>query len=95
MAFGVFAAVRRGALSPGRLLDVGLVFQVVGALGMAAREFWQGLPTMPAGGWFLVPGECVWLVAYPILVPNTPTKSLVASLLAASTGPAGLSYPRS
>ena len=89
MAFGVFAAVRRGALSSRRLLDLGLVFQVVGALGIAVREFWQGLPPT-AGGSFLVPGECVWLVAYPLLVPNTPRKILVTSLLAASMGPAAL-----
>ena len=89
MAFAVFAAVRRGALSSRRLLDLGLVFQVVGALGIAVREFWQGLPPT-AGSSFLVPGECVWLVAYPLLVPNTPRKILVASLLAASMGPAGL-----
>ena len=79
MAFGIFAAVRRGALSSRRLLDLGLVFQVVGALGIAVREFWQGLPPT-AGSSFLVPGECVWLVAYPLLVPNTPRKILVASL---------------
>ena len=89
MAFAIFVAVRRGALSSSRLLDWGLVFQVAGALGMAVREFWQGLPTI-AGGWFLVPGECVWLVAYPLLVPNTPRKILVTSLLAASMGPAAL-----
>ena len=45
---------------------------------------------MAGGGWFLVPGECVWLVAYPLLVPSTPTKILVTSLLAASMGPVGL-----
>ena len=43
-----------------------------------------------AGDSFFVPAECVWLVAYPLLVPNTPRKILVASLLAASMGPAGL-----
>ena len=32
----------------------------------------------------------MWLVAYPLLVPNTPRKILVTSLLAASMGPAGL-----
>ena len=78
------ASCRRSAL-----LDLGLVFQVVGALGIAVREFWHGLP-QSASGSFLVPGECVWLVAYPLIVPNTPPKILVASLLAASTGPAGL-----
>jgi serine/threonine-protein kinase len=89
MAVGVFAAVRRGALPSRRLLDLGLVFQVVGALGIAVGEFWHGLPPT-TGGTFFVPAECVWLVAYPLLVPNTPMKILVASLLAASMGPAGL-----
>jgi serine/threonine-protein kinase len=89
MAFGVFAAVRRGTLSSKRLLDLGLVFLVFGALGIAVPEFWHGL-TQSADGWFLVPGECVWIVAYPLLVPNTPRKILAASLLAASMGPAGL-----
>ena len=89
MGFTIFAVVRRGVLSSRRLLDLGLVFQVAGALGIAVREFWHGLPQM-AGGSFLVPGECVWLVAYPLLVPNTPRKIFVASLLAASMGPAGL-----
>jgi eukaryotic-like serine/threonine-protein kinase len=89
MAIAVFVVVRRGILSSQRLLDLGLVFQVVGALGIAVREFWDGLPQM-AGVSFLVPGECVWLVAYPLLVPNTPRKIFVASLLAASMGPAGL-----
>jgi eukaryotic-like serine/threonine-protein kinase len=89
MAFAVFAVVRRGVLSSRSLLDLGLVFQVVGALGIAVREFWHGLPQTP-GGSFLVPGECVWLVAYPLLVPNTPGKIFVASLLAASMGPAAL-----
>ena len=89
MALGVFAMVRQGVLPSKRLLDVGLVFQVVGALGIAVREFWLGLPQTAAGSFF-VPAECVWLVAYPLLVPNTPRKILVASLLAASMGPAGL-----
>jgi serine/threonine-protein kinase len=89
IAFGLFAAVRRGRLSSKRLLDLGLVFQVVGALGIAVPEFWHGL-AQSADGWFLVPGECVWIVAYPLLVPHTPRKILAASLLAASMGPAGL-----
>ena len=89
MAFGLFAAARRGALSSKHLLDLGLVFQVVGALGIAVREFWHGLPPT-AGQTLFVPAECVWLVAYPLLVPNTPAKVLVSSLLAASMGPVGL-----
>jgi hypothetical protein len=41
IALAVFGAVRRGTLSSRRLLDVGLAFEVVGALGMAVREFWH------------------------------------------------------
>jgi serine/threonine-protein kinase len=89
MALGVFVAVRRDALPPKRLLDVGLVLEVIGALGLAVREFSHGLPPM-ADGVFFVPVECVWLVAYPLLVPNTPAKILIASLLGASMGPLGL-----
>jgi serine/threonine-protein kinase len=89
MGLAMFAVVRSGVLSSSRLLDLGLVFQVVGALGISVREFWQGWP-QAAGDSFFVPGECVWLVAYPLLVPNTPRKVLVSSLLAASAGPAVL-----
>jgi hypothetical protein len=49
----------------------------------------HGLP-LRSGVSFMVSGECVWLLAYPLVVPNTPRKILIASLLAASMGPAGL-----
>jgi serine/threonine-protein kinase len=72
-----------------RLLDLGLLFQVVGALGIAMREFWGGLPYTP-GVSFSIPAECVWIALYPALVPSTPEKVLGSSLLAASMGPVGL-----
>jgi hypothetical protein len=34
------------------------------------------------------------IVLFPLVVPNTPNKVLVASLLAASTGPAALGLLR-
>ena len=89
MGVAMFAVVRSGVLSTRRLLDLGLVFEVAGAVGLSVRGFWHGLP-QGAGDSFFVPGECVWLVAYPLLVPNTPAKVLVSSLLAASAGPAVL-----
>ena len=90
MGIAVYVVSRRGLLSPHRLLDLGLVFQVAGAFGIAAREFWSGVPLTPDGSFLLVPAECVWIVIYPLVVPNTPNKVLVASLLAASMGPAAL-----
>ena len=53
MALAVFVAVRRGALSSRRLLDWGLVFQVVGALGMAV----PGVLAGTADDGRLVPGS--------------------------------------
>jgi len=90
MGFAVWAVVRRGTLASKRLLDLGLAFWIAGALAIAVREFWSGLPQAAQGVVLPLPAECVWLLAYPVVVPNTPRKILVASLLAASMGPLGL-----
>ena len=92
LALAVFALARQRSLPPKHLLDLGLVLQVVGALAMAVREFSHGLPDIERHS-FLVPGECVWIMAYALLVPNTPRKTLIASLLAASMGPLVLTTP--
>ena len=90
LGMAVYVVSRRGLLSPRRLLDLGLVFQVAGAFGLAATEFWGGAPLTPDRSFLLLPAECVWIIVYPLVVPNTPNKVLVASLLAASMGPAAL-----
>ena len=87
MGIAVYVVSRSGVLSPKRLLDLGLVFEVAGAFGIAAGRLWTGVPQLSDAS-FLVPGECVWIVAYPLVVPNTPHKVLAASMLAASMGPA-------
>jgi serine/threonine-protein kinase len=89
MGLAMFAVVRSGRVPERRLLDLGLAFYVAGAVGIAVPEFWHGLPPTESA-LLLVPGECVWLVAYPILVPDTPRRVLTASLLAATAGPAAL-----
>ena len=87
LSLAVFVAARRRLLPPNRLLDLGLVFQVVAAFDIAATRAWTGALTSVA--WYgLLPSECVLIVAYPLVVPNTPGKVLLASLLAASMGPA-------
>ena len=88
MGIAVYAVSRSGILSPKRLLDLGLVFEVAGAFGIAAVQLWAGVPRLSDASFPLIPGECVWIVAYPLVVPNTPRKVLAASILAASMGPA-------
>src|SRR5258706_5334671 len=86
----VYLVARGQRLSPRRLLDLRLFLQVAGAFGIAAGELPDGaLPSVDRLFAF-VPVECVWIVLFPLVVPNTPTKVLVASLLAASMGPAAL-----
>src|SRR5262249_60779043 len=43
---------------------------------------------LPDAWLMLVPAECIWIVVFPLVVPNTPSKVLIASLAAASMGPA-------
>ena len=87
MGVAVYLLSRSGRVSPRRLLDVGLAFEVAGALGIAAIPFVDRLPQIPPGIFVYVPAECVWIVVFPLIVPNTPGRVLVASLLAASMGP--------
>ena len=65
-------------------------FRVAGAIGIAATRLWTTLPARPDSLFGFMPAECIWIVLYPLVVPNTPRKVLVASLLAASSGPAVL-----
>jgi serine/threonine-protein kinase len=89
MGLAMFALSRRVRDRPQLLLDIGLVFEVVGALGISMSTYWA---IYPVGGPDLVldfegiPWECVWIVIFPVLAPNTPGKTLLASLAAASTG---------
>jgi eukaryotic-like serine/threonine-protein kinase len=87
---GVYFALRSQRLSASRVLDLGLLFQVAGAFGIAVTELSANpLPTMNTLLAYF-PAECVWIVLFPVVVPNTPNKVLVASLLAASMGPVAL-----
>ena len=90
MGLAVYVTVRNGWLSPKRLLDAGLVFQVGGALGIAASGILGTATPIPHQSIWLVPAECVWIVVYPLVVPNTPGKVLIASVLAASMAPLAL-----
>jgi hypothetical protein len=94
MGVVVYTVVRRGVLSPKGLLDFGLVFQVAGAFGIAVSGWWDGIPRTAGGTFTFVPAECLWIVVFPLVVPNTPRKVLVASLLSASMGPVALALSR-
>jgi len=89
MGFAVFWLSRTKRLGPQQLLDLGLVFEVVGAFGVCIAEFWTGFPetTYTSRAYLGVPWEAVWIIIFPLVAPNTPRKMLVAALAAASAGP--------
>jgi serine/threonine-protein kinase len=89
MGLAVFVLTRYAkSVRPDLLLDFGLVFQVVGAFGVSMAEFWGVFPEWSGfPDYFMgIPWECVLIIIFPVLAPNTPGKVLLASLGAASTG---------
>ena len=88
LGYCVFLVSRLASIKPARLLDLGLVFGVVGSFGISVAEFAQGFTHEIVYGTFLgVPWECVWIMLFPLVAPNTPGKILTASLASASTAP--------
>lgn len=90
LGLAVFAASRHARVRPQRLLDFGLVFLVVGALGIAVPNFWGVYPSWENATldtYIGIPWECMWILVFPIIAPNTPRKTLVAALAAASMSP--------
>ena len=77
---------RRLTCNPRRALDLALVYEVLLALGVGVVNQWE--PHRVLAGrlsWI-----CVLVLLFPMIVPNTPRKTLIASLIAASMDPFGL-----
>lgn len=90
LGIAVFVLARSTWLSPGHKLHLASVFLVAGAFAIALTEFWLGFPIEFVSTSPLIPAECALIIAFPLIVPNTPRRILVTSLLAASMGPAAL-----
>jgi serine/threonine-protein kinase len=77
---------RRLGCNPRLALDLALGYEVLLAFGIGVVNQWE--PHRVLAGrlsWI-----CVLLLLFPMIVPNTPRKTLIASLLAASMDPVGL-----
>jgi serine/threonine-protein kinase len=90
LGLGMFILVRYSKLRPRLLLDIGLVFLVLGSFFLSMTEFWGAWPEWSddvLSGFLGVPWECCWIITFALLAPNTPGKTLIAALAAASTAP--------
>ncbi|HEX7253409.1 MAG TPA: serine/threonine-protein kinase [Thermoanaerobaculia bacterium] len=78
----------REMLSPERLLDWGLAYEVAQALFLSLSFHHIPPPSNYAPrGWT---GVAVWILAYPLIIPNTRAKTLIATAAAALMDPIGL-----
>jgi serine/threonine protein kinase len=73
------------------LMDVGLVFGVLGSFGIAFASYWRiyaGLAYQPEHLDLLEPGYVApWIIAFMVLIPNRPSRSLVAGVISAASVP--------
>jgi serine/threonine-protein kinase len=82
---GVGFAARHLAIPGERVVDLGLLYQVVGAIGIEIGILWwlTEIPPVATG----ISWVCVWIVVFPLIVPATPGKAFLAALASASVRP--------
>jgi len=76
---------RKGLLTPVRLIDLGLVYEVLVAFGIAIGDNLTPLSAerpLETISWL-----CVVIAMFPLVVPARPARTIVAGLAAASTWP--------
>ena len=84
LSLAVFWLARSGLFAPQLLLDIGLIYWVVSAVGIDFGFYLELPPGFPVVG---ISWVCVWLVLFPLIVPSSPGKTLLAALVTASVGP--------
>jgi len=93
LSLALFFYARRSNRDPQFILDLGLVYLVVTAFALGNTFHWTPAPSWrtwaPMISWI---GVCCLLFAS--IVPNTPGKTLIAGLLAASMNPLGMLIAR-
>ena len=78
----------REMVAPEKLLDLGLLYEV--ALALCIALGFHAVPADPQAiprGWS---GVAVWILAYPLIIPGTRGKTLLATVAAAAMDPLGL-----
>jgi len=71
--------------NPRLLIDVGSGYLILQCLLISILTHWIPVPLVPRVSWV-----CIAILIYPAIVPNTPRKTLVVSLIAASTEPVAI-----
>ncbi|HTK40219.1 MAG TPA: serine/threonine-protein kinase [Gemmatimonadales bacterium] len=93
LSLGLFAYTRKAERDPRFVLDLGLVYMVLTAAAIGLLIHWHPVPK----DWHVSP-MITWIGAvvlmFAAIVPSTPTKTLVAALIAVSMNPLGMLIAR-
>ncbi len=85
LSLAVAWLVHHRPLTPRRLLNLGLAYEISVALAISVGDHLEPLRAdVPFAS---VSWLCVWIVLYPLVVPAPPRKTFLASFAAASTWP--------
>ena len=90
VSLGMFGLTRVTTIAPARIITLGLVFEVIGAIGIELpilwwnAGWWEGAATIWGLG---ISWTCVWIVIFPLVAPSTPRLTTVATVAAASVRP--------
>jgi len=88
LGIAIFTASWSGKLPAHTMLDLGLIFEVVGALAISLSENAVSWPAgQPIHG---ISWNCLWITVFAIGVPGSFGKTVLAALAAACMGPLGL-----
>jgi len=77
----VIATHHLGFLPAARLLEVGVVFEIVVAFCLASLEFAR--PHTPGHVSVGISGVAMWILVFGLFVPNTPLRTLLAAVVSA------------
>jgi hypothetical protein len=94
LSVGLYFYTRKSDRSPKFILDLGLFYMVLTALALGLISHWGGwpknMPMVPLISWI-----GVVVLMFAAIVPNSPTKTLVAGLIAVSMNPLAMLIAKS
>ncbi len=85
ISLAMFFVSRSGKLPAELLCDIGLFYEVIGAVGIDFYLTW--LPITPEFQYYGISWVCAWMILFVLIVPSTPGKTLLAALATASMTP--------
>ena len=84
-ALAVALVNHRARLTPARVQALGLVFEIVGAYGIAAARYLDPQPA--AAGQIGVSWVAVWILLFATVIPSPPRRAFAAALVSATAVP--------